>query len=179
MTPADLARQNAIAIELKKDGLAQRQSGDWQVRFTVQAADMDQRLVAASMGQRFMAALVMIGDDELPAQCAPTKEVDHEHARVNTGSAPPSASQAEAPAKERQRWIALTPTVQAVLRCEQPAFHAFLREERKQVCEGQDDAAQIVRKICGVNTRAALTTNTIAAVAWSNLDSEFQAWSRT
>jgi hypothetical protein len=66
MTVADEARQNAIPLEVKKDGLQQRQNGDWVLRLVVQAADMDPRLTNAAMGTRFMAALVEVGDDEQP-----------------------------------------------------------------------------------------------------------------
>lgn len=66
MKIADVARQNAIPLEVKKDGLQQRQNGDWVLRLVIQAADMDQRLTNAAMGTRFMAALVEVGDDEQP-----------------------------------------------------------------------------------------------------------------
>lgn len=66
MNIADLARRNAIPLEIKKDGLQQRQNGDWVLRFVVQAADMDQRLTNAAMGTRFQAALVEIDDNEEP-----------------------------------------------------------------------------------------------------------------
>lgn len=66
MNIADLARQNAIPLEVKKDGLQQRQNGDWVLRLVVQAADMDPRITNAAMGTRFQAALVEVGDDEFP-----------------------------------------------------------------------------------------------------------------
>jgi hypothetical protein len=65
-TPARQARENAISFEVKKDGLQQRQSGDWVLRLTVQAVDMDQRITTAPMGTRFVCALVEVGDDEMP-----------------------------------------------------------------------------------------------------------------
>lgn len=71
----EIARANAIALEVKKDGLAQRQSGDWVLRLVVQAADMDPRITNAAMGTRFQAALVEVGDDELPKQRTDWREV--------------------------------------------------------------------------------------------------------
>jgi hypothetical protein len=50
MTPADQARNQAISIEAKKDRLAQRQSSDWSVTFTVQGVDMDPRFTQAEDG---------------------------------------------------------------------------------------------------------------------------------
>ena len=66
MSVAERALVNAIPLEIKKDAMRQTQSGDWKITFTVQAADMDQRLTSAAMGTRFQAALVEIGDDEQP-----------------------------------------------------------------------------------------------------------------
>lgn len=66
MSAAERAVANAIPLEIKKDAMRQTQSGDWKVTFTVQAADMDQRLTSAAMGTRFQAALVEIGDNEEP-----------------------------------------------------------------------------------------------------------------
>jgi len=68
MNIAGLARHNAIPLEVKKDGLQQRQNGDWVLRLVIQAADMDQRITSAAMGTRFQAALVEVGDDEMPKQ---------------------------------------------------------------------------------------------------------------
>ncbi len=68
MNIAEFARQSAIPLEVKKDGLQQRQNGDWVLRLVVQAADMDPRITNAAMGTRFQAALVEVGDDEMPKQ---------------------------------------------------------------------------------------------------------------
>ena len=50
MNEAERARENAISFEVKKDGLQQRQSGDWVLRVTVAAIDMHQVIVNAPMG---------------------------------------------------------------------------------------------------------------------------------
>lgn len=76
MNIADLARRNAIPLEIKKDGLQQRQNGDWVLRFVVQAADMDQRLTNAAMGTRFQAALVEIDDNEEPKRPTDWRDVN-------------------------------------------------------------------------------------------------------
>lgn len=75
MNIAEFARQSAIPLEVKKDGLQQRQNGDWVLRLVVQAADMDPRITNAAMGTRFQAALVEVGDDELPKQRTDWREV--------------------------------------------------------------------------------------------------------
>lgn len=75
MNIAEFARQSAIPLEVKKDGLQQRQNGDWVLRLVVQAADMDPRITNAAMGSRFQAALVEIDDNEQPKQRTDWREV--------------------------------------------------------------------------------------------------------
>src|SRR5687768_25811 len=53
-------------MEIKKDALRQTQSGDTKVTFTIHPADMPQELYADQMGQRYMAVLVPLNDDETP-----------------------------------------------------------------------------------------------------------------
>lgn len=149
MTVADTARANAIPLELKKDGLQQRQNGDWVVRFTVSAADMDERITRAAMGTRFQAAFVEIGDDELPI---------------------------EKPEKQKRDWTELKPSAQAAIRCNEPVFWSYLREHLYYPVNTADEAAETVRKICGVNTRAAFNSNEKANDLWQNLDRDFGAW---
>ena len=66
MNQASQAAANAICLEVKKDGLRQRQSGEWCLSLTVSALDMDRRITAAAMGTRFQAVLVEVNDDETP-----------------------------------------------------------------------------------------------------------------
>lgn len=159
MSIADTARSNAIPLEVKKDGLSQKQSGDWTLRFTVSALDMDERLTRAPMGTRFMAALVEINDDETP---------------VEQPQAPTTQPTTDKP---RMEWRELSPAVQSGIRCHEPVFWAFLREDcNRPEVTGEQAAATAVRKICGVNSRASFSTNRVAAGEWSRLDGQFQAW---
>lgn len=151
MNHADAAVANAIKLEVKKDGLTQRQSGDWQLRFTVQHTDMDDRLARAAMGTRFVAVLVEINDDETP--------VEHK-------------------AEERDKWRALGPAKQAGIRCHDPIFWAFIREEYGVACDSEQIAARVVRDLCGVSTRSDLGKPGFSdqRVLWFDVDMKFQAW---
>jgi hypothetical protein len=160
MTEADKAIENSIVLELRKDGLQQRQSGDWQLRFTVAAIDMDQRLTQAAMGQRFQCVLVEIGGDELP--------VDHK-------------------ARERDKWRDLGPAKQAGMRCRDVLFQTFLRETYPEQWDnlgsveaedGEDYAAMFVRDHCRVASRSDLNRPGFSdqRLAWHQLDNQFQAW---
>ena len=159
MNPADLARQNAIPLEVKKDGLQQRQNGDWVLRFVVQAADMDQRLTSAPMGTRFQVALVEIGEDEMPITPQPAEPDRH-----SAGA-------------KRMDWRELQPAAQAGIRCEDPVFWAFLREKLGWILiNTSQGAAEAVRNICCVQSRSELGTNHKARVLWHQLDDHFLAW---
>jgi len=147
----DLAAANAIQLEVKKDGLTQRQSGDWQLRFTVAHTDMDNRLAQAAMGTRFACVLVEINDVEEP--------VDHR-------------------AKDRDAWRDLGPIKQAGIRCTEPMFWAFLREEYAPDIYSEATAAQFVRDFCHVESRTDLNKpgNSEARTLWHTLDFGYQAW---
>jgi hypothetical protein len=149
---AETAANNAISFECKKDGLAQRQSGDWQLRFTVSAIDMDQRLAACPMGTRFACVLVEVNDDESP--------VDHK-------------------AMDRDKWRDLGPAKQAGMRCKEPMFWAFLNEELHFAgVTSEQRAAEAVRTHCGVGSRGELMLpgNQRPRELWYGLDLGYQAW---
>jgi hypothetical protein len=151
-TPAHRARENSIALEVKKDGLQQRQSGDWMLRFTVAATDMHPTIVAAAMGARFQCVLVEIDDNEMP--------VEHN-------------------AEARDKWRDLGPTKQAGIRCGDPVFWAWLEEEQTDDdINNHEQAAVFVRAYCGVASRSDLDKpgNQEARTRWYNLDFAFQAW---
>lgn len=164
MTPADLARKHSISLEAKKDALSQRQSGDWKVSFTVQGTDMDARLTQAPMGTRYAMVLVEIGDDELPVQ------------KEDRAAPRQDAPQNSRPDGAKRDWRDLQPAQQAGIRCDEPTFSAFLREIRKDDWHEAPDAAECVRLICGVESRADLGTNQKARVIWRQLDNQFMAW---
>lgn len=66
MSEADRARQAALSLEVKKDGLTQLQSGNWKLTLTVSPTDMPEGILSAPMGTRYMAALVEVDDTEQP-----------------------------------------------------------------------------------------------------------------
>jgi|SRR6185312_797996 len=146
MSAADTAVANAIPLEVKKDGLQQRQNGDWVLRLVVQAADMDQRLTNAAMGTRFQAALVEIGDDELPKE------------------------------RGKLDWRDVQPAAQCGIRCNDPHFRNFLSAEYGFETNTADEAAVIARQICQVESRTEFATNKKAREKWNVLDSQYREW---
>jgi len=149
MNEARRARANAIPLEVKKDGLRQRQSGDWVLSLVIAAADMSARITGAAMGTRYQCVLVEVNDDETPKE-------------DNT----------------RQLWRDLGPVKQSALRCRDPVFWAFLEEEKQLRVRSEEEAAGSVRTICDIASRSDLgkAMFTPAKLAWHGLDNEFQAW---
>lgn len=97
------------------------------------------------------------------------------------GSNPVSESPRSVEDKQRtggkRDWRELQPAQQAALRCNNPVFIAFLREERTfDMSEATCDPAECIRLICGVASRSELNTNQKARAIWHQLDSQFQAW---
>lgn len=167
MTVADQARNSAISLEAKKDRMAQRQSNDWAVTFTVQGIDMDPRLTQAPMGTRYAMVLVEIGDDELPV--APLRE-----ARAHPQPVPKPPAGAK---RETMPWEQVQPAAQAAIRCDDATFRAFLREERGlSNVDSSAKAASAVRDICGCMSRSELSTDHRKRVLWHQLDSQYLAW---
>lgn len=151
MDMAERAKANAISLELKKDGLTQRQSGDWQLRFTVASVDMHEKLSLAPMGTRYAAVLVEINDDETPT--------DHK-------------------AQDRDKWRQLGPTKQAGIRCSDPVFWAWLEEVHHYEVRNHEHAATAVRDMCGVVSRRDLEKpgNSTERLRWYAIDNAFQGW---
>jgi hypothetical protein len=152
MAEAETARANAIPLEIKKDGLSQKQNGDWILRVIVAAVDMDTQITKAPMGTRYQCVLVEIGDDETP--------VDHK-------------------AEDRDKWRELGATRQAGIRCNDPVFWAYLTEELHfPPINDADMAAACVREHCAIESRSDLSQPGfhVSRERWHKLDYAFQAW---
>jgi len=80
-------------------------------------------------------------------------------------------------AKQKMDWRDMQPAAQCALRCDQPAFQAFLREiYQHSAVRDSDSAAAAVRHICGVKSRSELSADHRRRVLWKQMDDQFQAW---
>jgi hypothetical protein len=82
----------------------------------------------------------------------------------------------EAVQKPKRDWRDMPPTQQAGIRCDDPMFAAFLKEQHPDDWREAENAANFVRGFCGVASRSELVTNHKARVRWHQLDEQFQAW---
>ncbi len=76
----------------------------------------------------------------------------------------------------KRDWRDLLPAQQAGIRSDEPSFTAFLKENHPDDWHEASEAAECIRLICGVTSRAYLSTNQKARVIWHQLDTEYQAW---
>jgi hypothetical protein len=70
----------------------------------------------------------------------------------------------------RKRWRDSTPTFQASIRCGEPLFREYIGAETEA------DAADLVRIMCGVTTRANIIQGEPSGDAWEQCESRYQNW---
>lgn len=92
---------------------------------------------------------------------------------------PKAAEKANAAPKETappKAWRELKMAQRAGILCGTPAFHKYLTEDRGYSVESDEDAAEAVREICGVLSRAELDVQPTAAERFNHLDNQYRAW---
>jgi len=166
---ATIARANAVNFEAKKDGCTQRQSGDWVIRLTVQAADLPQSVMRAAPGTRYVVALVQVDDNEQPVRIARDTEAASPAPRQDS---PPVPHSAGAPTYAQRLGIA----------CGKPAFWKFLKSRLPQsACiqvTNEDEAAVAVRFLLNVKSRTETAVGTEAGERARKMLGDFDNWYR-
>ncbi len=163
-------RDNAIHCEAKKHSYRQVQDGV-VVSFVLHPQEVPEGLAIAALGTRYMLALVEIGDDERPKE------------QPSDGKPKP----AEANGSKSKTWHELKASQQSGILCNDPAFHKFLNEGVRIGRPGQqrawskpvnntDDAAEAVRNLCAVNSRADLDKNGTTGERWNEIARLYRAW---
>lgn len=87
------------------------------------------------------------------------------------------------PAQVRRAWSQLPPSQQAAMRCNEISFQRFLQEKYrarwKILPDGTDaeKAAELVRVLCGVESRRLITAENVSAFdRWMNIDDNYRLW---
>lgn len=72
----------------------------------------------------------------------------------------------------------MKPSAQAAMRCDEPIFWAYLNEEHGYRITNKEEAAEAVRHLCGVTSRAHLDRDGHHAslMIWHQLSSGYIAW---
>lgn len=89
-------------------------------------------------------------------------------------AATPEVAQPPLPAK--RNWLDLPPSQQAGIRCDDPIFAAFLKEQRPDDWHESPDPVDCVYLICGITSRSELGTQHASRMIWKALDDQFQVW---
>ena len=79
-------------------------------------------------------------------------------------------------AGEKRDWSSLSPAQQAGIRCNEPAFHLFLRDQGDSQCDSAEKAAEYVRFATGVRSRSDIGQSNEAIQKWNELEAKYQAW---
>lgn len=74
------------------------------------------------------------------------------------------------PEKSRQQWDNLRPSARAAILCGETAFAVFLK------CKTKEEAADKLRKHCGVKSRSEFNTDETARMKFEFVEREFQRW---
>lgn len=76
----------------------------------------------------------------------------------------------------KRSWDDIPPAQQAGIRCDEPSFSAFLREQYSDHWDEASDAVECIYLICEITSRSSLNTNPEAAMLWHQIDQSYQAW---
>lgn len=114
--------------------------------------------------------------DVLGGMPDPSRETWVGVALLTPDAAKPQPVDQPRPAGAKRDWRDLPPAQQAGIRCEEPSFEAFLKEERSDDWHESQDAAACVRLICGIGSRSELGSNQRARMIWKQLNDQFEAW---
>lgn len=78
--------------------------------------------------------------------------------------------------KPRRKFSELSRSAQAGIRCNDPVYRRWLCDVYNYEADKPDQAAEAVRDICGISSRAALDADPTAAARWGRLEREFDLW---
>lgn len=138
-------------FEAKKHAFRQTQEGV-VISFVVHPNDVTAAIAMAPLGTRFMVGFAEIGDDEKPAE-----------------------KSAEKPERPKREFSKLGFPEQAGIRCQDQAFHMFLMAAGYAKPDDHD-AAEVVRKHCGVTSRSMLSRENVGGRRWEDLNQKFERW---
>jgi hypothetical protein len=174
---ATIARASALQIEAKKHALRQQQDGCWILTMKVHSNDMPEAIMKAAMGQRYICALVAIGDDEQPL---PSRSNDRSGSDAqpvpNKAPQPPARADGVEKEKPSKSWSGMPYSTQAALRCRDPIFRAFLREMCGAPANTPEQAEQFVKTRCGVSRKRDILPDTEAETYWLEIEQWFDVW---
>lgn len=152
---AKMAVEAAYQFECKKDALRQVQDGSVKVTLTINPDDMPPELYKDAMGQRYMAAIVPINDDEQPIS-APDSSGCCRHTDLGQGGGKPKsyAGMAKMMAQDKDFW-------------------------EHSSCTDEFVAEQYIEARCGVQSCSEIVEGSEAGHIFKRLQADFLRWKDT
>ena len=160
----------ASHFEAKLHGFRRTQDGV-VISYVVHPSDLSADMALAALGTRYMVAFEQLGDDDKPIGPV-AKKLDRTGQSGNVGSPPTGAE----PIKPRSSFNELKLSQQAGIRCGDAQFAIFLMDIYPATAAKYHDAANVVRDVCGVKSRAEFDTEQLAAINWRMVEAAYQQW---
>lgn len=153
---SEMAKDIGYRFDCKKDAFKQNQDGTVKVTLSVHPDDIPWELMKDCMGQRYVAVMVPVGDDEKP-RLPPGAPDDYKKTRgilkPFLEDKPKSyAQQAKMLAKNDSYWI------------------------QKHDIDTQDIAEDFIREFCSVDSCSKIIEGTEAGVFFKKLQGDYMEW---
>ena len=163
-------------IEIKKDALSQRQSGDWKASFTLQAMDMPDYLLTSPMGKRFY--VVFVDADDYDEREGIKKEYfpDGTDTARSHGINDPITRFTVAKRGETEGEKLRT---RAVMLCMDVDFQLFTSTGSTlslNAFEWEEYARTFICNYCHIKSRSEIATNLIALQRFKELLEKYKDW---
>src|SRR5271166_3122817 len=172
MTIADDARAASLCFEAVK--MSYRQSGaGFVISLVIHPNEMPDALATAPLGSRWAVAMVRRGDDELPV--SPDPPPPTAESRPPASEAPqtmPGGANLMTSLAAKDRYRNLDPRKQAVARA--GMLEANRRFWAWAGVSSTIEAADYIRRTCGVSSRSALETDEIACMRYLTMEAHYQ-----
>jgi len=142
------ARDKAVSFEAIKVAMRQTKDG-YALTLVVHPNDAPSELFQSPVGQRYVVALVEVGDDEQPVP-AKTKTVD-------------------SPGSEAVKYAGML--------CKEPMFWRWITTQSGAiVVEDQDEAAQWLREELGVGSRSEIASSSVLIETFDRMTAAYRKW---
>jgi hypothetical protein len=160
-------------FEAKKHAYRQTQDGI-VVSFVIHPNDVDSGFAVAPLGTRYMIGFAEIGDDGKPVTPAVAEQVD---APASAGDGSRAGASPVRESKDRKPFASLPLSQQAGMRCDELQFQTFMRDKHFAQGLSADFAADQVRFLCDITSRADLNDALCPGRnLWLELEKEYQAY---
>lgn len=160
----------AVHCEAKLHGFRRTQDGV-VVSFVLHPAEVPRALALDPLGTRYMLAMAAIGDDERPVQNPAAQTPERPAASTpeqRGGGASLSGKERYRNSSDMEKAVA-----RAALLPKDERFRRWISKRAGFICDEQD-AAEYIRRECGIRSRAEIVTSDAAYRAFLQIETDFK-----